>query len=315
LWYSEPVEQYEWPAGVPGRTELLCEEISMHVPDHYLNPAVMGACAAAVTGLAVGAGVGLRRGTVAPPRVGLLAATSTAVFGLQMLNFPVSSGTSGHLMGGALAASLLGPVWGSVAITLVLAVQAFFFADGGISALGVNTLLMAVCGTWVAWWVGRALTRWLPVSWGRSKLVLAASVGGVVSVVASAVLFTLLYAVGGQVAAPLGEVAAAMIPVHGLIGLGDGLLTGGVMAAVLALAPQVSVLGITAVAGAAPAGELTGEPLGELVAAVPPANSQRVRAGLVLVVAAVLAAAIAVPWASELPDGLEAAAAQLGLPQ
>ena len=82
------------------------------------------------------------------PVVGLVAAF---VFAAQMLNFPVANGTSGHLLGGVLAAVLVGPYAGALAVTVVLVVQALLFADGGLSALGLNVVNMALVGAFAGY--------------------------------------------------------------------------------------------------------------------------------------------------------------------
>ena len=97
---------------------------------------------------AVAVGVGLRQANVDldERRVPLLGVTAAFVFAAQMLNFPVAGGTSGHFLGAALAAILLGPWLACLSLAVVLGVQAFVFADGGITALGANVLNMGVIG-------------------------------------------------------------------------------------------------------------------------------------------------------------------------
>jgi cobalt/nickel transport system permease protein len=154
-----------------------------------------------------------------------------------MLNFPVASGTSGHLLGGALAAVLVGPAVGSVCVSVVLAVQALLFADGGLSALGLNILNMALVtafgGYAVFVFARRVMSR------APSSVVLAAGIAAAVSVVLSAVAFTLEYAVGGTGTASVPTVAGAMVGVHVLIGIGEGVITALVVGAVLATRPDL----------------------------------------------------------------------------
>ena len=118
----------------------------MHVPDHMLGDPVSATAAVVSAAAVAAAAVRARRDAAHGPHPAMVAATTATVFGLQMINYPVAAGTSGHLMGGALAAALLGPAWGVLSVTLVLVVQAVVFADGGLTALGTNTLLMAVVG-------------------------------------------------------------------------------------------------------------------------------------------------------------------------
>jgi len=117
----------------------------VHVPDGFLSTEVALACAVPAV---VAVGVGLRRAEVDldERRVPLLGVTAAFVFAAQMLNFPIAGGTSGHFMGAALAAVLLGPWLACLVLAVVLGVQAFLFADGGITALGANVLNMGVIG-------------------------------------------------------------------------------------------------------------------------------------------------------------------------
>src|SRR5688500_579771 len=117
----------------------------MHIPDGFLSNEVALACA--VPAIAA-VGYGLRRAEVDldDRRVPLLGVTAAFVFAAQMLNFPVAGGTSGHFLGAALAAVLLGPWLAGLVLAVVLGVQAFVFADGGITALGANVLNMGALG-------------------------------------------------------------------------------------------------------------------------------------------------------------------------
>ncbi|HEY9349207.1 MAG TPA: energy-coupling factor ABC transporter permease [Acidothermales bacterium] len=208
----------------------------MHVPDGFINaPVSLAAGAVAIAGVAVcirGARQELDDRTA--PMAGLVAAF---VFAVQMLNFPVAAGTSGHLLGGALAAILVGPYTGALCVSVVLLVQALAFADGGLSALGINIILMAFVTVIVAWAVFTALTRVLPRS--KGSVVAASFVAALLSVPASAMAFVALYAVGGVTDVPLGEVAAAMVGVHFLIGIGEALITAATVGSVLAVRPDL----------------------------------------------------------------------------
>ena len=208
----------------------------MHVPDGFINaPVSLAAGAVAIAGVAAcirGARQELDDRTA--PMAGLVAAF---VFAVQMLNFPVAAGTSGHLLGGALAAILVGPYTGALCVSVVLLVQALAFADGGLSALGINIILMAFVTVIVAWAVFTALTRVLPRS--KGSVVAASFVAALLSVPASAMAFVALYAVGGVTDVPLGEVAAAMVGVHFLIGIGEALITAATVGSVLAVRPDL----------------------------------------------------------------------------
>lgn len=208
----------------------------MHVPDGFLNlptSAATAVVAAAGVGLAVrGARRELDERTA--PLAGL---TAAFIFAAQMLNFPVAAGTSGHLLGGALAAILVGPWTATLCITVVLVVQAFLFADGGITALGTNITLMALVGVWVGWGVFTLLAKLLPKR--RASVPVAGAVAAFVSVPSAALAFALLFAIGGTVPVPVGTVAAAMVGVHLVIGIGEALITAAVLSTVLAVRPDL----------------------------------------------------------------------------
>jgi cobalamin biosynthesis protein CbiM len=207
----------------------------VHVPDGFIDtPISLAADVVAIAG--VGACVrGARRelDDRVAPLAGLVAAF---VFAAQMLNFPVASGTSGHLLGGALAAALVGPWTGALCLAVVLFVQ-MFFADGGVTALGINITNMALVGVPVAYLVMRALIQVLPRT--RTSVVTAAALGALVSVPAAAVSFTVFFALGGTADVPVGAVATAMLSVHVLIGIGEALITAAAVGAVLAVRPDL----------------------------------------------------------------------------
>lgn len=264
----------------------------MHVPDHFLNDAT-----SITTGVVAVAAVGYAayraRSEATRDKIVMAAATTGLVFAVQMLNYPVASGTSGHLMGGALAAALVGPWLGMLSVTVVLLVQSLVFADGGITALGTNVLLMAVVGTLVGWAVTRGAVQLMR---GRAAP-LAAGAGALVSVPVSAAVFVALFAAGGTVAVPVGELATQMLGVHLAIGTGEALITGGLVALVMAFAPGSAHVQVVAALE-------SGQP-------VPAASSSR-RPVAVLGAGAVLAAALLSSFAASSPDGLEATASAVG---
>ncbi|HKE76265.1 MAG TPA: energy-coupling factor ABC transporter permease [Acidimicrobiales bacterium] len=208
----------------------------MHIPDGFIDaPTSAAAGAVAVGALAVC----LRRSgemleDKEAPLAGLVAAF---VFAVQMLNFPVAAGTSGHLLGGLLAAVLVGPYLGALCVSVVLVVQALLFADGGLSALGLNIVNMALVGAFAGYGIFLLARRVLAANPGG--VVAASSVAALLSVVLASVVFTLEYAIGGTGGASLGRVAAAMIGVHVLIGIGEAVITGLTVGAVLAVRPDL----------------------------------------------------------------------------
>ncbi|MEQ4205423.1 energy-coupling factor ABC transporter permease [Actinopolymorpha sp. B9G3] len=208
----------------------------MHVPDGFLDAptsVATGVAAAAVVGVALrGARRELDDRTA--PLTGLVAAF---VFAVQMLNFPVGAGTSGHLLGGALAAVLVGPWTAVLCLTVVLAVQALFFADGGITALGTNITLMGVVTVIAGWVIFTLVLRLLPRRPGSAAP--AAFVAALISVPVSALCFVGLYAVGGTAEISLGALMAAMLGWHVLIGIGEAAITAATVASIVAVRPDL----------------------------------------------------------------------------
>jgi len=183
--------------------------------------------------------VGLKRAaTELDDRVAPLAGLTAAfVFAAQMVNFPVAGGTSGHLLGGALAAVLIGPWAGTIAVAVVLVVQALLFADGGLTALGLNVLLISIVPAFVGYATFKVARTVLPTNAGGVGL--AAGVGAFVSVPVAAALFSVLFAVGGAVDLSFGTVLSAMVGVHLLVGIGEAVITASVVTAVATTRPDL----------------------------------------------------------------------------
>lgn len=221
----------------------------MHVPDGFLDPVTSAATALAAV---VVVALALRRSSAEHDAhtVPLAGLTGAFVFAAQMVNFPVGLGTSGHLLGGTLVAVLVGPWTGILVLAVVLTVQALLFADGGITALGTNILLVGVVTVAVGWAITRLGLLVLPRR--VSSVVPAAFVGALVSVPVAAACFVLLYAVGGQVALPMDALMVTMTGWHALIGLGEAFITAMVLAAVVAVRPDL----VYAARGLRPALEL-----------------------------------------------------------
>src|SRR5512142_358034 len=147
-------------------TERIGEAIKMHIPDGFIDGKT-----AVTTALLSVAGVGLAlrqvRRRLPARRVPLLGLAAAFLFAAQMVNFPVAGGTSGHLMGGVLAAALLGPSAAIVVLTTVLIVQCFLFADGGVLALGANIFNMAIIGAAAGYAIYHGVRRWVPGTRGQ----------------------------------------------------------------------------------------------------------------------------------------------------
>ncbi|MGW7572528.1 energy-coupling factor ABC transporter permease [Streptomyces sp. NPDC054765] len=218
----------------------------MHVPDGFINApvsAATGAVAAVAVAVSLrgarrelaGTGAGAAAGAErTAPLAGLVAAF---IFAVQMLNFPVAAGTSGHLLGGALAAILVGPYTGVLCVSVVLLMQGVLFADGGLTALGVNITDMAIVTTVVAYALFRGLVKVLPRR--RRSITVASFVAALFSVPAAAVAFTAIYALGGTAQVPIGKVFTAMVGVHVLIGIGEAVITALTVGAVIAVRPDL----------------------------------------------------------------------------
>ena len=206
----------------------------MHIPDGFLSPEVASVTAVA-TVAAVGYGLKTASDTLDERRVPLLGVTGAFIFAAQMLNFPVAGGTSGHFLGAALAAILLGPWLACLTMAVVLSLQAFVFADGGITALGANILNMGVIGALLVGGLMLASRRVLPKS--RKTLLAISAVGAWLAVMAGAAATALELAISGTV--PMGTVLPAMLGVHSVIAIGEAVVTVGAVAAVLAARPDL----------------------------------------------------------------------------
>jgi cobalt/nickel transport system permease protein len=208
----------------------------MHIPDGFIDGPT-----SAVAGLVAAGGiaVALRKAgeDALESRAAMTGLVAAFVFAAQMLNFPVASGTSGHLLGGLLAAVLVGPWLGSLAVSVVLVVQCLLFADGGISALGLNIVNMAFVPTFVAYGLFLVARRLAPST--RTGVLAATAVAALASVVLASLAFVVEYAVGGTGAVPIGTLATAMVGVHVLIGIGEAVITTLTVGAVLATRPDL----------------------------------------------------------------------------
>jgi cobalt/nickel transport system permease protein len=283
----------------------------VHVPDGFINAptsAVTGVVAAGAIAVSLrGARRELDERTA--PLAGLVAAF---IFAVQMLNFPVAAGTSGHLLGGALAAILVGPYTGVLCVSVVLLMQGILFADGGLTALGVNITDMAIVTTVVAYALFRGLVQVLPRS--RRSVTVASFVAALVSVPAAALAFTLIYWIGGTTDVAIGKVATAMIGVHVLIGIGEAAITALTVGAVIAVRPDLvyGARGLTQKLKLRVGGELVDAPAAEPGPVPVAARSHRKLWITGLVTSLVLAGFVSF-YASANPDGLEKVAADKGI--
>ena len=209
----------------------------MHIPDGFLNTATSAATWVASAG---GVGYAAQRvtRTLRERQVPLMGVTGAFIFAAQMMNFTVAGGTSGHLLGGALAAILLGPWAASLVLTCVLVVQALIFQDGGLLALGANIFNMAIVGVWVGWLVYSGLRRLLgEKTWATFLSGFAAAW---LSVVVAALACSVELGLSGTAA--WGVVLPAMGGVHALIGIGEGLITTAVLSFLRVTRPDLLAL-------------------------------------------------------------------------
>jgi cobalt/nickel transport system permease protein len=261
-------------------SQLLSPE-PLHIPDGFLSVTVSLVCwAIAVVGVA--AAIVRSRKSLGQRQVPLMGVLAAFIFAAQMLNFTVAGGTSGHLVGGALAAILLGPWAAILTMTTVVAVQALLFQDGGLLALGANIVNMALVASLVAYGVYRGFQV---LSRGRRWGVL---VGGFVSawfsVVISAVATAVMLAFSGT--SPIGIALPAMTLVHMLIGVGEGLITAAALGLVVTVRPDLVEARRAPARSAAP----------------------WIVAGLLVALLLTLVSPLASPY----PDGLERVAEDLG---
>jgi len=260
---------------------MMYSPVRMHIPDGFLSTLV-AVVLWIVTVVVVG--IALKRvsrdlGERQVPLMGVLAA---AIFAGQMLNFTVAGGTSGHLMGAAIATILLGPWAAIIVLTTVVGVQALIFQDGGLLALGANIFNMGIVGVLVAHFVYRSA---LKLTGGRRWGVFAGGFAAAwLSIVIASLAVALQLALSGT--SPANLSVPAMGGIHMLIGLGEGLITVGALA--FLYAARRDLLKIDAPA--------------------PKGNAALWVGGLAI---AVLLAVLS-PLASAHPDGLEWVAEQKG---
>jgi len=263
----------------------------MHIPDGLID-----ARTAAATAVLSGGGLALAlwhvRRTLPARKIPLLGLSAAFVFAAQMLNFPVAGGTSGHLIGGTLIAVLLGPSAAVIAISAVLITQCLMFADGGLTALGANIFNMGLIGAVGGWLIYSVVRRLFGGLFGR---ILAASFAAWCSTVLAAIACAGQLAASGKV--DWGLAFPAMAGVHMLIGLGEGLITGLILAAIAPVRPDLLGLDVKTGPGPAPAAPAIGY-------------------GILMLYGALMALGLALfvsPFACRWPDGLDHFAQSIGI--
>jgi len=204
----------------------------MHIPSSMMSGAVCPVTAAVSVGAVAITSVMAWKAEEKPTPL-RFAAVSAFVFAGQMANFPVQSGTSGHLLGGVLAAALLGVPFGVLAIALGVSLQCLVFADGGISVLGANIFNMAILGAGIGGLIWKNLTGATTI-----RQLVGLGVASWLSVMLASLACSMELAASGAIA--FSKVAPAMLSVHALIGIVEAVVTVGVMAALHGTAPQPS---------------------------------------------------------------------------
>ena len=260
----------------------------MHIPDGYLSDPICAATAMAATAGVTWSVLQLRSDDDRP-RAGQMAVVGAGVFAMHLLNAPIDYGTSGHLVGAAAAAALLGPWAATLTMAVVLALECLLFGDGGLGSLGANVLNMAVLAPWAA---SAILTLGARRQNDASRQLIAvplplAAAAGLGSTLLAVVACGLELGLSG--AAAMTTVLPAMFRAHMLVGIAEGCFTAGLLALIGRHAARENRAGVSAVAD-----WLAG-------------RSEWLAAMLALAAAVVLA-----PWACSLPDGLEHVAQTFG---
>lgn len=257
---------------------ILYKPAALHIPDGMLGLVVSIICwivSAAILALAVRK----TRDLLGERQVPLMGVMAAFIFAAQMINFAVVGGTSGHLLGGALAAISLGPWAGMLVMAAVIIVQALLFQDGGLVVMGANILNMGIITAASAYGLYRIFS-----ARSRRVQIAAAAFAAWISVMAAALATSLQLWLSGT--AELAVVIPAMMGIHALIGLGEALITAAALAFITSIRPDLVGAGSQARQG----------------------GKGWIAAGLAIALAVVLLT----PWASADPDGLERVAINLG---
>ena len=208
----------------------------MHIPDGFIDIPTSAAFAA-IAAVGVGASLKGAARSLDEKTAPLAGLTATFIFAVQMLNFPVAAGTSGHLFGSVLAAVLVGPYVATLALSVVLLLQALLFADGGLTAAGLNVFNLSLVGVWVGYGVFLLVKKILPKN--KPSITTAAAIAAFISVPAAVMGFLLQYAIGANSTFSLTAVFTGMMGTHLLIGIGEAVITLFSVTAVMASRPDL----------------------------------------------------------------------------
>jgi cobalt/nickel transport system permease protein len=250
----------------------------MHIPDSFLSLAVSIVCWV-ITALTLAVAISRTNQSLGERQIPLMGVMAAFIFAAQMINFPVAGGTSGHLLGGALAAIMLGPWAAMLVMTAVIAVQGLLFQDGGLVVMGANILNMGLLTAVIGFGLYRAV-----LGQKRGAQLVVAGLAAWLSVMAGALMASLELWVSGT--AKLAIVLPAMLGVHTLIGIGEAAITVATLAFIFRTRPDL--LNQT------------------------PASAQGGRGWIVVGVLISLAVVLLAPLASTNPDGLNRVAMDIG---
>ena len=260
----------------------------MHVPDGFMN-VTMSAATGVISFGTLWAYIRSAKDLIADKFIALTGMMSALIFVLQMINFPVAAGTSGHLLGGALAVIVLGPRLGLICLSVVVIIQSLLFADGGLSALGVNVLNMAIVTSATSWFIVKYWVRFIGKN--RTSIISVSVIAGILSVVFSSIAFTIQYAIGGTISIPVGTVLIAMVTTHLIIGLGEGIITALIITLLMRVRP-------------------------DLIYAYDRSDENTTKVSFYgLFIILILLLSLVTPFASSSPDGLESVAEEFGFTQ
>lgn len=203
----------------------------LHIPDGFLSFTVSILCWA-LTAITLSVAISRSNKSLGERQIPLMGIMAAFIFAAQMINFPVAGGTSGHLLGGTLAAITLGPWAGMLVMTAVIAVQALLFQDGGLLVMGANILNMGL----ITVAIGYGLYRGAPAG-NRTLKLTVAGVAAWLSVMAGALFTSLQLWLSGT--SQLQIVIPAMLSVHALIGIGETLITVAALTFILQTRPDL----------------------------------------------------------------------------
>lgn len=206
----------------------------MHIPDGFVSGEI-NAATFALTGVMATFAVRKANRDLGERQAPFLGVTAAFVFAAQMINFPVGGGTSGHFLGAMLSSVLLGPVNAFLIMTVVLAIQCFGFADGGLTALGTNVFNMGFISAFLCYYAFLLFRTVFPKN--KGGFLAAVAIGSWISVVVGATVCALELGFSGTV--PLHVVLPAMAGIHAVTGIGEALITSAVVSLVMGVRPDL----------------------------------------------------------------------------